>query len=261
MLFVGIDLAWSPKNGSGLAVMRSDGTLQASAVLYSNEEVVEYVHAQVQQKNALVAIDAPLVVPNEEGRRVAEAIVGNLFRKYNAGAHPSNRKRLGQWGGRPRGEVITELLGKKGFVHDPFLRQHEESRKVFEVYPHPSMVVLFNLETVIPYKAKPKRSYESRWNAFVQYQKHMQSLGKANPPAVLGDIVTKDVRAMKGNALKSYEDALDAIFCAYIAYYYWSLPEKCAVLGTMKDGYILTPIFDRMRGALKPKGVQTKLTL
>jgi predicted RNase H-like nuclease len=55
------------------------------------------------------------------------------------------------------------------------------------------------------------------------------------------EILKADVRIPKGKALKGYEDLLDAVFCAYIAFYYWYEPEKCLVIGNLNDGYIITP--------------------
>lgn len=125
---------------------------------------------------------------------------------------------------------------------------HEKSRKLFEVYPHPSIVVLFNLDRILEYKSKPKRDYNFRWNEFRRYQKYLSSLPNLSLP---DELLNKDVRKLKGRALKSYEDKLDSILCAYLSYYVWANPEKCAVLGNMKKGYILKPIFEHMREQLK----------
>ena len=145
MYFVGIDLAWSTKNGTGLAII--EGNKKEAKVLYSDvvltdEEIIRHIQEKVKDKKAFIAIDAPLIVPNEEGRRVAEAVVGQLFRKYHAGAHPSNRKRLSQWSGTIRGEELVKKLTAIGFDHNPSIEKFEATRKCFEVYPHPSMVVL-----------------------------------------------------------------------------------------------------------------------
>jgi predicted RNase H-like nuclease len=251
MKFVGIDLAWSTRNASGLTVLEfKEDTLNfvASDVLFSDEEIMNYINEHVGEENAIISIDAPLIVPNEEGRRLAEAIVGKLFRKYNAGAHPSNRKRLSSWTGSIRGEVITKLLEENGYIHDPYIKKYEESRKLMEVYPHPSIVVLFNLNMIIKYKAKPKRDYEFRWGEFERYLKHLSEL----PFLVLPkEIIEKNVRELKGKALKNFEDLLDSVFCAYLSFYAWKNPEKCAVLGNMQKGYIMTPILDQMRDELK----------
>lgn len=254
MRFVGIDLAWSSKNQTGIAVIEGDAkkaALRFAGTALADDEIMESVEKAVLDNDAFVAVDAPLIVPNNDGRRPAEELVGRLFRKYNAGAHPANRKRLSEWTGTVRGEDIADLLSKHGFEHSPYISRHEKSRKFFEVYPHPSMVVLFNLSTVIPYKNKPNRDYKSRWKAFENYQDCLKQLKTATPQLHLPkELVGKNIRKLKGGALKEYEDTLDAVFCAYIAYYAWCHPEKCEVLGTMKDGYILTPVFDAMKRQL-----------
>lgn len=251
MKFVGIDLAWSPKNGSGITVLEGDRRkvdLVSSDVVLSDDEIVNYVRERVGEDNAIISIDAPLLVPNKKGRRVAEEVVGFLFRRYNAGAHPANRERLSSWSGSIRGEDITKLLEKEGFVHDPYIRKLEKSRKLFEVYPHPSIVVLFNLDSILKYKSKPNRDYAFRWKEFERYQEYLSGLPGLNLPA---EIARADVRKLRGKALKAHEDRLDSILCAYLSYYAWLNPSKCAVLGNMKKGYILTPIFEHMKEELK----------
>ncbi len=248
MLFIGIDLAWSDKNGSGVAVLegnKKNAKLISTNVLRSDKEILDYIIKFTKDKEAFIAIDAPLIVPNLEGRRKAEEMVGKLFRKYNAGAHPANRRRLSSWTGKIRGEEISKLLESSGFMHDPYIKKFESERKFFEVYPHPSMVVLFNLDKVLKYKNKPKRDYELRWGEFKKYISYLKRLDK--PALALSDDILKtNVRNLKGKALKNYEDRLDAVFCAYIAFYSWHKPEKCSVLGSLKEGYILTPVFDSM---------------
>jgi|SRR3989344_5490716 len=251
MFFIGIDLAWSEKNGSGVVVLKGDvnkAEFVCGNIFYSDDEILKFIEDNIGDKKALISIDAPLIVPNESGRRLAEDLAGKLFRKYDAGAHPANRKRLSSWTGKIRGEEISKLLSTKGFEHDPYIKKLEASRKFFEVYPHPSIVVLFKLDKILKYKNKPNRSYEFRWNEFKKYQNYLKSLKDLSLPK---GVIDKNVKNLKGNALKDYEDLLDGIFCAYLSYYTWKNPEKCAVLGNMKKGYILTPVFEDMQKQLK----------
>jgi predicted RNase H-like nuclease len=260
MLFVGIDLAWSERNASGVAVIEGDkrsGHLLSVQTILQDSEMTDYIEKETAGRKCLIAIDAPLIVPNDSGRRIAERMVGKLFRKYDAGAHPANRKRLSQWSGKIRGEEMANSLEAIGFEHSPFIKRFEESRKFFEVYPHPSMVVLFGLSRILRYKAKPKRDYESRWREFERYHSCLKSLESSRPRLVLPEGFFRRVKDLRGSALKDYEDTLDAVFCAYLAYYLWHHPEKCAVLGDMTGGYIVTPIFDSMRKQLA--SLQTKL--
>lgn len=255
MFFIGIDLAWSEKNPTGLATIKGDkdgGELISSDLVESDEEIVDYVQEKVGNKDALITIDAPLLVPNEEGRRVAEELVGKLFRKYDAGAHPTNRKRLTQWTGRVRGEDLVEKLEEVGFEHDPDIEKFENCKKVIEIYPHPSMVVLFRLDNILRYKNKPGRDYDFLWDEFREYQSHLKDLEKEDPSLSLPpEITEKEVEGLRGGKLKEYEDRMDAVFSAYIAYYYWKNPGKCAVLGNMDEGYIMTPLKDDMWGKLE----------
>ena len=217
------------------------------------KKLLDFVSKNVKKEPAFIAIDAPLVVPNKTGRRLAEQLVGDSFRKYNAGAHPSNRERLGAWSnGKIRGEEITNSLQKMRFLHDPYVKKYENSRKLFEVYPHPSMVVLFNLNKILQYKAKLKRDTAFRLKEFERYNNYLKGLNKASPSLKINsEFLNDSLNKLKLSQLKSYEDTLDAIFCAYIAYYYWVHPDNCAVLGTVEKGYIMTPIFEYMKGRRK----------
>ncbi len=60
----------------------------------TNEEILCWVLERIKNEPAVIAIDAPLIVKNLEGRREADALVTKLFRKYHAGAHPTNIERL-----------------------------------------------------------------------------------------------------------------------------------------------------------------------
>ena len=76
MRFIGLDLAWSARNLTGAAVVGGDdtrGRLVGTGLLRRDDDVVEFVLAHVGEEPAIIAIDAPPVVPNEARRRPAEA--------------------------------------------------------------------------------------------------------------------------------------------------------------------------------------------
>ncbi len=250
MKFVGVDLAWSTKNGSGVTILdgnRKMAKYLVSDVLLTDEEIIYFIKKHVGDDFAIISIDAPLIVPNETGRRIAEDITGKLFQKYHAGCHPANRQRLSSWSGSIRGEDLVKKLEKEGFSHDPKIKKYEKIKKIIEVYPHPSIVVLFDLKCILKYKARPKRNYEFRWKEFNKYQKYLGSLPDLPLPK---EILKRNLQNLRGKTLKNYEDVLDSILCAYLSYYVWKTPEKCAILGTIEGGYILTPIFENMREML-----------
>ena len=252
MKFVGIDLAWSPRNNSAVSVIDGNirkGTLASyKAKLKSNKDITDYVVGILGGEKAWVAIDAPLVVPNLHGYRLADRLTTDLFRKYEAGTHPANRTHLKKYGGL-RGEDLAKMFEELGFRHNPYVKPKTESNAVFEVYPHPAIVVFFSLDKTLKYKPRANRDYAFRWNEFRKYQKHLSTLKSKKPPLEIpDDIIQTNVSKLKGKSLKEYEDLLDSIICSYIGYYYWFWgQEKCSVLGNMEKGYILTPVFDYMK--------------
>ena len=123
------------------------------------------------------------------------------------------------------------------------------------------MVVLFNLNKILQYKSKPSRNHDFLCKMFKLYQFHLKNLEKTKPPIKIPkEILNKKVEELKGKKLKNYEDLLDSIFCAYIGYYSWVNPDKCAVFGSMKEGYILTPVFDHMHAELRDLTSQKNLS-
>src|SRR5690349_11874843 len=160
MTFIGIDLAWSPRNPTGAAVVRgnaSGGQLLQTDLLAGDDEIVDYIGRHAGQGPAIVGVDAPLWVPNETGRRLGEAEIGRAFGRYQAGAHPANRQRL-VFGGVVRGEALVAALEARGFTHAPEVAAGAAVRQVVEVFPHPAMIALFGLARTLKYKARPNRS-------------------------------------------------------------------------------------------------------
>ena len=72
MYFVGVDLAWGQRKPTGLAVLDEDGRLVHVSAAGTDDEIVAALAPYVEG-DCLVAIDAPLIVPNATGNRPAEA--------------------------------------------------------------------------------------------------------------------------------------------------------------------------------------------
>lgn len=247
MFFVGVDLAWSSRNQTGLTIIEGNtekGEVIYVDTLYSLDSILEKIDEIVGDNDAIVGIDAPVVVPNEEGSRIAERELNKVFRKYHAGAHPANRSRLASWSGTIRGEELAFMLKEKGYSQTFIKEKDTKGKRVFEIFPHPAIVSLFNRERILQYKAKQNRTYQMRYVEFKEYQHCLQSLENKSPALHLPhhNILNMSVRSLKGKALKEFEDRLDSIMCAYIVYFYWCHPEKCKVFGNREEGYIITPI-------------------
>lgn len=182
MYFVGVDLAWSVRNTTAVAV--AEGDEQAASLLHcksdldSEQDIADFIDQCIGSTPAIVAIDAPLKVPNEIGQRPVDRRITEVFGQFEAGAYPANRSRFG---GGVRGESMVQHLLEKGFTHSPRLKQCDKRRILFEVYPHPAMVSLFHLDKTLKYKARRGRSYERRYQEYKRYQEYLRGLANSEP--------------------------------------------------------------------------------
>ena len=69
--FVGVDLAWSERNPSGVAILSGGAGRPLVYVRSETHVAIEEIAAQIRALDGpvWVAIDAPLVVRNETGQR------------------------------------------------------------------------------------------------------------------------------------------------------------------------------------------------
>lgn len=233
--YLGIDLAWGSRARTGLAMLDGDGRLVASTSVVTDDEIAAFV-ATHAPGHVVAAIDAPLVVPNATGHRVAERDLGAVFRAYNAGAHAANRSIA--WLDPPRAE---KLAGRFGWSVDP----SSDGSVAIEVYPHPAMVALFGLGSVIPYKAKRGRDVGMRRSAFEELVGHLERVCES--PLRLSSssrwfaLKEKVATAQRQVDLERIEDELDAILCAYLAWLWATDRSGMRLFGSLAEGYIVVP--------------------
>jgi len=252
--FVGLDLAWSPRNGSGAVVFEADSRHATWAAhsdqLGDDESIVAFVREAAGSDATLVAVDAPLIVPNDEGSRPVDRLISRLFGRFGGGCYPAFRNRPG---GCTRGERIVAALARDGFTQDPYIKTHADVRTIFEVYPHPAMVSLFHLEHTLSYKARPNRTWSMRQAELERLRALLLGLEQAEPSVSMPSAVAnEDIPRLNGVAFKRHEDLLDAAMCAYIACYawYWGTTGY-RVYGNMTQGYILVPMTQWMKERLE----------
>jgi histidinol-phosphate phosphatase family protein len=258
--FVGIDLAWSPRNRSGGVVLSANGRLQeATALLGGDDDVLGFItNAIPAGMPGIVAIDAPLAVPNESSGRPCDKQVAAVFGRFEAGPYPANRRNLARYGGL-RAEDIRKNLQSKGFRHDPEFARQATIRRVVEVFPHPATVSLFNLDRTLKYKARGGREYGQRWRELARLREYLGALADVNPPLHLSpEVASMPIEGQRGQAFKEAEDLLDAVICAYGALYAWYHgPRGCAIYGleapqhNADAGHILVPMTRTMWERIK----------
>lgn len=238
LTYVGLDLAWSEKNESGIAVVSAEGRLLASGTVVADDAVATWL-IPYRESIADVAIDAPLVVPNLTGARPVEREMTKVFGSAGAGAYPSNRSN--PLFAPPRGAALARRLGWTISTRRP---DPSASRPTcIEVYPHPAMVTLFGLERVIPYKPRPTRTVADRRIALGTVLDHLEAipaLGLASSDS--GRRLRAALRsAARPVDLKRAEDEIDGIFCAHLAWLWGTGSPALRVWGDDVSGFIVAP--------------------
>ena len=258
MRMIGIDLAWGRRNTTAAVALERQGdagtfvVVAEAEALTDDESILDFVRQTDTGGGILVGIDAPLDVPNETGERPVEAALRRCFGRYQAGAHPANRR---LYGGDIRGERLAVRLEEEFAIPNDFQFAvgDPDVRRCIEVFPHPAQVVLFGLTRTLKYKARAGRDLASRHAEFARFVEGLKSLDKQTPALRSPDWLEPPAIDLRGMKLKRYEDRLDALVCAYVAAYfwYWGEGDRCTVIGDRKTGYVVTPITTALRACLQ----------
>ena len=240
---VGIDLAWSAKNRSGMSILELDSakkTLDLLCTLWleSDDEILKVIK-KTGDRPTIVGIDAPIIAPNDPGTgRPCDREISRAFGVYEAGAYPANKEKC------KRPITLSLRLKKRGFLSDPRLDIQKPKLWQIEVYPHPAQVVLFRLKKTLKYKKgkMDKKRRELRKLAKLISTELPKNTPKLRRTNILREICDFDGKVLRGRCYKEREDKLDSIICGYMAAYYWLWrEERCKVFGDVRNGYIVTP--------------------
>ena len=239
---IGIDLAWSERNGTGCAELVREGnelTLTRIGICCSIDEIVEWV--QPAWGKWVVAVDAPLVICNQTGSRVADQQPSKLYQPYQAGAYPANLDRLGK--DHRGGQLLRALKGPDTTLVEQG-SDINEGRLIFETYPHIVMVELFHLATTIKYKKGRVAKRRVGQHQLADRIRHHLCGSSARLRLRANDeldcLLREPDPILRGRDLKGREDKLDALICAYTAAWL-DAGRSLLGLGEVGAGVMLAP--------------------
>jgi predicted RNase H-like nuclease len=256
--FIGIDLAWSEKNATGYAVAVGEASsaelMTVTRSIMSFGSVAERVDAD-STETTIVAIDAPLVVPNAAGMRACERQLSSVFRSAFAGTHSSNQGTFSN-AGPP---LLERELASRGFRHGAALDFSGGGRWMIEVYPHPAFVNLFGLKERILYK---KGTPEVKRAGLQKVRELLMVLESRDPALVPGRQGRELLESPLHGSPKVIEDQLDAWLCVYIAQhaFRWGATGN-VTFGNEKDGYIVVPARSASTVSLPKIGQQVPMKI
>lgn len=246
MKFIGIDLGWR-SGDSGLCCLGWENE-RLQILDFDRQQNLEAILSWVDTwvaptEPALIAVDAPTLIPNASGMRLPDRLTHQYFHRYHAGCYPANRSR--PFAERTLGFGLS--LEQRGFVHAPTIQPQQLGRYQIEVYPHPAIVHLFGLERILKYKKGKLSDRAAELNRLRLYITTVlpalePRLELPVPLAEASPLYGWEERSLTGKTLKAIEDQLDSLICAYVGahWWYWG-PARNWVLGDATTGYIAIP--------------------
>jgi predicted RNase H-like nuclease len=231
MLFVGVDLAWGegtptrPANETGVCVLDETGRVVDAGWERGVAAVAERILDAVDG-GAVIAVDAPLVVPNATGMREAEKQVGRAYGRWKVSANASN-----QGLGWLAGVTLRDRLEAAGVaVVSGVAAPAPDDRVMFECYPFTTLVGAEELGYDVErprYKRldpalPPAEARAARAVATDELVRRVVGLRSACPPLDLEShpatrVLVETPDPLPGPAHKHREDLLDAALCAWTA--------------------------------------------
>ncbi|RZM81283.1 DUF429 domain-containing protein [Pseudoalteromonas rubra] len=236
MTLMGLDLAWhSEKNPSAAAVgSLNGGVLSLEGVepaLFGLQDIVTFIARQPSLTG--IAIDAPLIIENQTGQRECEKQLSRDYGSRKASCHTSNTTLYPA----AASVALSLALQEQGFEHLALTQWQ------IECYPHPAMIECFELPERLLYKKGDVATRKAGQRALASLIAQLASsrVLAFEIPESFSHILSEDyIESLSGQTLKSNEDALDAIFCLYIAGLY-QIQAPGMAYGCDQQGYIWVP--------------------
>lgn len=240
---LGIDAAWTEYQPSGMALLSSfKGAWNCVAVTPSYATFMNLtqggsvdwgkrVHGSTPQPHELIAaaerllkgesvtviaVDMPISKQQIVGRREADNAVSKAFGNKGCGTHTPNSNRPG-----PMGRRLTDGFRDLGYSLAVKGTQDRTSKHIIEVYPHPALLALLKANFRIPYKVGKTKSYWPNDPLPTRIQKlqceHHRILdGLRSKINGIESKFPKRAQVKTLSSLKPYEDAVDALICAWV---------------------------------------------
>ena len=254
MKFIGIDLAWTYKNETGLCILDGSGKIDyLDAQVYTDEDMVEIIKKYADE-DLCIAVDAPLVLENETGAREADRLLskakinGNQVKLFMA-----NRNFFIKHYKQVRGEVlagkIKKALDDSGTRNTKFgFLAKDNQNTLIETFPTGIICGLFPEIYPVKYKVKGKVPYADSNAALHKILKRICQIER-DENKVNGLIEHFDFEDKKNirekvtrKTHKHIEDKMDAFLSAYGLYSIYKGEADPLSFGEIHDGFITIPV-------------------
>lgn len=246
MRFLGVDLAWGEGTAeetaadSGVAAIDEEGRLLSAGWTSGIAETLGWLD-EASATDALLFVDAPLVVENAAGQRLCETHTGQRYGRWQVAANTTNlgSQRLG-------GVTLRRELEARGWRYtDGRGGPPTSGRVVGECYPYTTLVGVAELGYDLErprYKRRPKKMAAAIWKplraaACDELIRRLASLIDADPPLDLRSHretrrLLEEPSPVERVAYKRREDLVDAVISAWTAaFWHRHGLARCQLLG------------------------------
>lgn len=200
-LAAGVPVPWNDVRLAGGAV-DAGALLDASRTLLGGAEV------------SVVAVDMPMAHGRVKERRPCDNKVSSTFGRAKCGTHSPTPERPGALG-----QALTEAFLQAGYALATADAKPRD-RALVEVYPHPALLALTGESTRLAYKIdKPGRTWDAVRPVWTRVLTALDG-------ELAGAALDLPVAAPRAR-LKRWEDALDAIVCAWVGARYSDGAVEC----------------------------------
>ena len=246
MIFLGVDLAWGAGTrtkvpaDTGVVALDASGRIVDATWTVGIPDTLAWA-ARHADSDALMFVDAPLVVLNPAGQRLCEKHVGQRYGRWKVSANSTNLGSKSLAGVRLR-EAAESACWRysSGAAGPPY-----SGRVVSECYPYATIVgaPALGYESERPtYKRRPRSVLPADWpelrcRVCDELIRRVAALASFNPPIDLRSHpetrrLIDEPSPTTAIAYKRREDLLDAAICAWTAAYWRSHGFMgCQVLG------------------------------
>lgn len=244
---LGIDAAWTVSQPSGIALVQQRGSgwhcitlapsyhsFIAEAAEHATDwsvtrfpgsepgipRVLEAAEQLAGRPVDLVTLDMPVAKTPFATRREADRAVSREFSSRWCAAHSPTPARPGALGAR-----MSDALSAAGFELATTATLSPGGRQFLEVYPHPALLSLLRRPRRVPYKVSKSGKYWPHESVPARIRHLLSEFAVIH--AALSEVFDgvmlelPDPDTVKSlAALKRYEDALDALVCAWVGVEY-----------------------------------------
>lgn len=271
-LVVGFDSAWSGNNSGaivGVLKQKDDSYAPLGNPLQVNfDQATQQINdwkKEYRPVTTLILIDQPTIVPNMNGQRPVENIVGSPVSRRYGGVQPANRGKEDMFGDNA---PIWQFLIQHSALLDPttFTRS-QQAAGVIETYPVLTLIALNWLldddhPNPRPTRRLPKYNPANQNFSPDDWKFVCGKAAEAFKQMGLQHLV-EWIDAARNNPLpasrreqKQLQDRLDACLCLLVGLHLIE-GEDCLFVGNMKTGYMVVPYGIELYQELKNRCEET----